>query len=196
MTIRTDIVQRAFRMLNKVGIGQDLDPDEASEALKVFQDMLITMPEIGLGGPLTDVLISADYTANEDERITNTSGSPVVISLPSTITETNGTVRPPRNGAIVQINGAASPEIHLYVGYLAGWQRLTDLTLNSANPLGPMHHEGLAALLALRLTGPNTAIPEAVPLQAEKGLQHIANRFRPSMDTPLDLALRRRRRYA
>lgn len=196
MTIRTDIVQRAFRMINRIGVAADLDPDEAAEALTIFQDMLITMPALGIGGPLTDVLISDDYTANEDESITNTSGSPVVISLPSTITESDGTSRPPRNGAIVQINSATSAEVHLYVGYLASWKQMTGLTLNSASPLGPMHNEGLAALLALRLAGPNTAIPQSVALQAERGRRDIEIRFRPSMDTPLDLALQRRRRYA
>lgn len=193
MSIRTEIIQRAFRMLNKVGIGQSLDNDEAAEAMTAFQDMILTLPAVGVGGPLTPVVISEAYTAGENEAITNTSGGAVVITLPTTVTDPwTGETRPPLPGAIVQINGAASPEIHIYVDYLASWKEITGLTQNSAVPFGPAHNEGLAAMLALRIAGPNTKIPDNVVLMAERGDQDLYRRFPPDLQVAIDTAMQGR----
>lgn len=194
MTIRTAIIQRAKRMLNEIGVAEDLDPDEAAEAMTAFQAMLLSTVSIGMGGPLTPVLISADYTAGEDEEITDTSGT-ATITKPTTITESDGEVRAPRNGAAIQINKASGAEVWLYVAYLASWKRLTGLTQNDASPLGPAHDEGLAAMLAVRIAGPNTAIPVNVALMAEKGMNDIYIRFQPDLEVTLDEAFRRRRRW-
>jgi hypothetical protein len=194
VTIQTDIVRRAFRMLNRIGIGEDLDADEADEALTAFQTMLLTLPCLGLGGPLTNVRISANYTAGEDERISADSALSLTVTLPDTVTdEDTGEDRAPRNGAIVEVTGS-SPTIYVYVAYLNSWKQLTGLTLQSENPLGALHHEGLAAMLAVRIAGPNTTIPNSVALMADKGLADIERRFPVEWEVDLDTALLRRTR--
>lgn len=196
MTIQTAIVRRAMRMLNLVGVGASLDPDEADEALVAFQSMMLSLPGLGLGDQLEPVLISANYTAGENESITDSSGS-AVITLPPTIAAEDsetGEERAPLNGAIVQINSATVATVYVYVAYLKGWKQLTGLTLAGESPLGPAHDEGLAAMLAERIAGPNTAIPSNVVLMAEKGQRDIYLRFEQDATTELDRAFQGRTR--
>lgn len=195
MTIRTNIVQRAMRMLNTIGIGAALDADEAAEAMTAFQDMLMSLPALGLGGPLDDVLISANYTAGENEAITDSSGSAVITKPTTVVDDDTGLDRAPRNGAVIQINGASSPTIWVYVAYLQAWKQFTGLTLNSESPLGPVHNEGLAAMLAVRIASPTTQISNNVALMAEKGINDINARFPPDLESTLDRSFQTRRQF-
>lgn len=189
MTLR-DLVARSLRMLRVYGSGVDPTAEEADDGLKAFVSMALAWPAFGVGGPLTEVLISADYTPNEDERITVTSGAPVV-TLPSTITDADTLeLRPPRDGALV-IETGTTPKVWIYGAQRAAWVDLNALTANSATPFGPEHDEGLAALLAIRLSPEyGAAIPDTVAALAQLGQAQLDARLMPPLQAavPLELA--------
>jgi hypothetical protein len=72
MTVR-DTLTRAVRMTRARGLGSTPTSEEMTAMLDDFQNMLMALPRTAL----TDVLISANYTAGENERITDTSGTAV-----------------------------------------------------------------------------------------------------------------------
>lgn len=174
-----DTIARAIRMTGARGLGQSVSADETAEALAVFQNMLISLPRT----ILTDVLITANYTAGENERITM-SGGAFTVTKPSTVTDTKtGATRAPRNGAIIEIADATTPQRWIYITELAGWQQVHSLTLTSVQPFGPEHEEGLAAMLAMRLyptlQQDQSRQPSALTVsQASMGRAAIRQKFR------------------
>jgi hypothetical protein len=173
MTMR-DTLTAAIRMIGVRALYDTPDEVEMDLALQSFQTMIGTLPKVRL----TDVLVDAAYTAKEDERIFNTTGSPVLITLPDTITDPiTGVERPPRNGAMVVV--AVTGTRHIYISELGAWQTSTGLTLESEQPFGPEHEQGLRAMLAVRiapeLQRPN--VPDWVVSMAEAGRRTIRQRF-------------------
>lgn len=190
MTLQA-LIQRAARMLNRIAVGSEVEGEEATEALAIFQAMILSLPALGLGGPLTPVVISADYTAGENERILDTSGT-ATVTRPTTIDD-NGVARAPINGAIVEVVGA-SPTLHIYVAYLGAWKPLMGLSFADENPLGPQHDEGLAAMLAVRWAPPSMGLPANVAAMSERGMRDIETRFLKPIESRLDTAHVRLRR--
>lgn len=189
MTLQA-LIQRAARMLNRIAVGSEVEGEEAVEALAIFQAMILSLPALGLGGPLTEVVISDDYTAGENERILDTSGT-AVITRPTTIDD-DGVTRAPINGAIVEVVGA-SPTLHIYVAYLGAWMPLMGLDFDDVNPLGPQHDEGLAAMLAVRWAPPSMNLPINVAAMSERGMRDIETRFFKPIESLLDTGHVRRR---
>lgn len=192
MTV-ADIIARAITLSGLRGFNQTPGADETAAALTTFQNMLLSLPRT----VLTDVLITANYAANENERITN-SGGPWVVTKPTTITDADtGALRAPRNGAVIEVANATAPMRHIYITELAGWQQVTGLTLTSVQPFGPEHDEGLTAMLAVRLfpvfQQDQTRSPSAVTLQmASMARAAIRQRFRqPYVATTDPLLLNR-----
>lgn len=98
------------------------------------------------GKTLTDVLTAVDYTAKEDERVFNTSGSPIAVTLPTTITE-YGVTRAPRAGALIEVADSTT-ERFIYVPELASWKKVNDLTLDGDHPFGASMDDALSSMLA------------------------------------------------
>lgn len=178
MTVQ-DIITRAIILTGARSFSQIPGANETAAALTTFQNMLLGLPRT----VLTDVLITANYTAGENERITN-SGGPFTVTKPTTVVDTKtGLTRAPHNGAVVEVANATTPTRHIYITELAGWQQVHGLALTDASPFGPEHNEGLAAMLAVRLypvlQQDQTRSPSAVTLQlAQQGRAAIRQRFR------------------
>jgi hypothetical protein len=128
----------------------------------------------GMFGPVEDVLVEADYTAEENQRIVNISDADVTITLPATITETvagNEITRPPEDRAFVLVAGP-DPFIYIYDADQADWVSIYDLTLDSNAPLSQRYYGDLCTLLAyqlcsdLHLPPPVTLIPYIEPARA------------------------------
>lgn len=188
MTTNRDIITRAFRLIGQLAAGEVPTSDEASDALVTFQSIIFALPGIGFPDGLTEVDITADYTAGEDERIRSTSGSPVV-TLPTTITDSDGTVRPPRNGARVQIIGSAG-KFYLYVSAQGAWVALDDMALETVFPLGYEHEEGFASVLATRLAPEYGAvISEPLAIMAERGNRLLRRAYNRAVATRSDDAV-------
>lgn len=146
-----DVITRAMTKGRIRGLGDDPSAEESTVGLETLQSFYDELISLGAFGRLTEVIVDSAYTAGENERIYNTSGSPVVITLPETVDDTeNGDTRPPRDRSLVVIAGDPT-EAHLYSAPLGAWQQLTGLTLQSEAPLSERSFDGLASLLAVML---------------------------------------------
>lgn len=189
MTVR-EIITNALRQLGALAGGREPKAADATLGLQTLQAMLLTLPEFSRS--LARVRVSANYTAEENQRIFNTSGSPITITLPDAVEDTDDEIpddseRPPKNGAMVAESSATTAKVYVYVEYLASWMQLTNLTLDSDNPLGPEHDEGLAAMLAVRLQPYfRTPLEPAVAVLATEGRTRIRQRFRQPVDVTTD----------
>jgi hypothetical protein len=192
MTMR-DTLTAAIRMTGARALGDTPDAEEMDVALEAFQTMIGSLPKVSL----TDVIIDAAYTAKEDERIFSTAAAPVVITLPETVIDTKtGLERPPRNGAMVVV--AVTGSRHIYISELGGWQTATGLTLESVQPFGPEHEQGLRAMTAVRIAPDlqRLDVPDWVIQMAEVGRRTIRQRFLQTVQVQTDpLLLSKFQRY-
>ena len=180
MTTVLDWIGRSLRMLGVLPAGRVPSGQMAADALSVANGLIMGLPEIGMAPTLTEVVITADYTAGEDERVVNISGLDLTITLPETLT-TNGQTRTPRNGARVVVTGNSA----ITFIYLAnsGWHQVSGLDLNSTAPLGPELYTGLCAVLAVHLGPEFDQEPSAsVIALAQAGLVSIATQFWRSVE--------------
>lgn len=161
------LIKRALRMLGELRSGREPPANEAADALQSLQGLYKHLVATGTLGALRDVLVSANCTAGENQRIVNTSGSPITITLPTTVQDhsnyasdtciwdygfigaTDGT-RPPRDRAVV-VEAGTSPKTYLYDADLAAWVLIDSLTLTSVAPFTQKLETGMAALLALHM---------------------------------------------
>lgn len=175
MTTMRDVLTRAIRMSRARQLGETPDAHEINAALEDAQAMFLTFPI----RRLTDVLITDDYEAGENERITYTSGSHTV-TYPSTVENDDGTTRAPQNGAIVEVTAAAGSTRKIYIAELKTWMTLTGLTLTSEQPFGPTHDLDVAAMICARICGPvlQAEIPADVVALADQARGNIRNAFR------------------
>jgi hypothetical protein len=153
MTTCREGVTRTLRYLGLVSEGQPAPSAyDAQNALQALQNVYLEFISAGRFGPSTDVLISADYTASENERVINETVTDYTISLPDTIDTTDAcgatVTRAPYDRSFVIVAGGST---FLYDADLAGWQEIEALTLDSDMPLGRRYFLGLAALTALAL---------------------------------------------
>jgi hypothetical protein len=187
MTTMRDTLTRAIRMSRARPLGDTPAGEEIDAALEEAQSMFLTLPV----RRLMDVLITEDYEAAENERITYTSGSPTV-TYPTSIVTLYGT-RPPTNGAIVEVSGAAGSTRKIYIAELKTWMTLTGLGLTSEQPFGPTHDQDVAAMICARICGPvyQREVPSDVLVMANTGRTNIRNAFRQVYSPTFDRALLR-----
>ena len=181
-TIR-EVLTQAIRYTRAYALGDTPAANEMDAALEDAQSYFLTFPI----RKLKPVLVSADYTAKENERIANSSGSPITVTLPETITE-NGTERSPYNGALVEVAGGARS---IYIAELGEWMTLTGLTLTSENPFGPTHDMNVAAMIAARIAGTvfQREAPADVMALANQARTSIRNDFLQVYTPNFDRAL-------
>jgi hypothetical protein len=187
MTTMRVILTRAIRMTRALPMGDTPEAEQMDAALEDAQSYYLYFPI----RKLTDVLITADYTAKENERITWTSGSPTV-TIPTTITE-DGSDRLPYNGAIVETTGTSGSTRKIYISELKTWMTLTGLALTSEQPFGPTHDGDVAAMIAARIAGPvfQRAAPDDVMALANAGRTAIRAAFHQKYTPTFDRALLR-----
>lgn len=173
------VITRALEKIRVRAVGDAPSAEEAAGALQTLQSLYDELIAIGAFGRLTEVLVDDAYTAGENERIYNTSGSPVTITLPETIQDDDtGLDRPPRDRCVVVI--ASDPiKAHLYSAPLGEWQELTSLALEDVAPLSERSFDGLSSLLAVALSEENLK-PVGPVLQAR------AQAFRSMIVTRFD----------
>lgn len=169
-----DWVGRSLRMLGVLAAGQVPSGQKAADALEAANGLILGLPQIGYAPSLREVIITADYTAGEDERVVN--GGGYVVTLPSTVDDC-GDVRAPRNGARVVTVAAGAAVTSIYLSN-SGWHQVSGLALTDPAPLGPELYTGLCAVLAVHL-GPEfdqEPSPAVVSL-AQAGLVSMAAQF-------------------
>lgn len=144
MTTMRVLLTRAMRRTRARSLVDTPAPEEMDAALEDAQAFFMGLT----ARTLADVLVSADYTAGEDERVFNSSGSPIVVTLPETVTVW-GVERPPRNGALVEVAAAATRSI--YIADQGAWNAVTGLTLDTEQPFGLPMDDALSDMLAVRM---------------------------------------------
>lgn len=157
-TVR-DIVTLALKQGRVLGLNATPTSTEASAGLTAFQLLLDSWVANGMFGRLTDVYKTADYTAEEGERVI--APTAITVTFPTTVEGDEGD-RAPRDLAIIEtvLNGTRAVKVY----DRTGWVSLLGLTLDSAAPFAGRGESGLAACVARhfcemfgREIGPNTA---------------------------------------
>lgn len=179
--------QVIYSALRKIGAGVDegnpaAKPYPAQIGLELLQSLYRESVASGLFGRLTDVTVSADYEAKENERIHNSSDDDIEITLPATIVDAvTGETRVPINRAVVQVSGD-TPVTYIYSHLINDWIAIDDLTLNSEAPLSEQGVNGLACWLAVLLADDGFgATPSAETIR-------VAARFRGAQALRYDAA--------
>lgn len=179
MTTVLNWISRSLRMLGAIGTGEIAAGQEAKDALEAVNGLILGLPEIGLAPTLTEVIISADYTAGEDERIVNNGG--YAVTLPTTIDDC-GETRSPLNGARVVVVAAGVATTSIYLSN-SGWETVSGLKLTDTAPLGPEVYTGLCGLLAVHLAPEYGVEPNATVVGfATGGRTQIADQFQREVE--------------
>lgn len=188
-TIR-QLVTRAARMLQIGGneAMRALPAAMGADGLESAQGMYAGFVANGLFGPATEVLADDDYTANENERVINTSGGSIDVTMPATITEC-GVTRAPQDRSFVIVTGT-SPATVVYDADQAAWVQIETLTLDDNAPFTSRFETGLSALLAVHIAAeyglPVNAVTAALATSA-----HAAMRIKRPIVQSVDSALLR-----
>jgi hypothetical protein len=142
-TVR-DIVNRALQISRIVALGREPKASEADLGLEVVQGMFDGWVEGGMFGRLTDVYETANYTANEYERVT--APTAITVTKPDTIPSED---RAPYELAciVTVLNGAQTN----YIYSQGEWLSLSGLSLSSDAPLAHYDRHGMACAVAARL---------------------------------------------
>lgn len=177
-----DWISRSLRMLGVLRRGQVPSGTLAADALEAANGLILSLRQVGAAGNLKEVIVTANYTAGENERIVNNLGDDLIVTLPETITDC-GEVRVPRNGSRVVIAGN-EPVTFIYVASI-GWQKVSGLELSDPAPLGPELYTGLCAVLAVHLGPDHDQEPsETVVALAQAGLVSIGAQFWREVSVP------------
>lgn len=169
------IINRALRMLGVVDAGSAPTATQGEQALEALQSLVLALPNTNRW---TDVDVTEDYTAGENERIRATTTDALTITIPVSVASGDrlldrcGNVtlvcsaadRAPRELARVQITDALSDTTYTYYyrSDLAQWTRVDALTLTGESALSAIFDMGLSAMLAVVLADEYGAAPSAV----------------------------------
>ena len=187
MTTVQEGVTRALRYLSVVNEGHPApaayESDIGLQALKALYVQLVTG---GRFGPITDVAVTAAYTAGENERIADLSGVAVAVTLPASVVDAvTGLSRAVEDRSVVQIVGGST---WIYDTGQGAWVDTQAITLASQLPLGHRFMTALAALLAV-VVAPELGVsaPETVVTLAESGRAQLRAKkpIRVSVDTAM-----------
>lgn len=191
------LFKRSLRMLGELASGREPAANEAADGLQALQGLYKHLVATGALGRLRDVLTAANYTAGENERVINTSGGAITITLPTTVNDYNsygapgaGTtydygfvglpsgVRAPRDRAVV-VKAGATPTTWIYDADLASWVDVDGLALTSEAPFTQKLETGMAALLAAHIAGEyrDTGLPQSVAIGAAQCMTALTQRL-------------------
>lgn len=180
-------VTRALRYLSVVNEGHPAPaPYESDVALQALKALYVQLVTGGRFGPITDVAVTAAYTAGENERIADLSGVAVAITLPASVVDAvTGLSRAVEDRSVVQIVGGST---WIYDTGQGAWVDTQAITLASQFPLGHRFMTALAALLAV-VVAPELGVsaPETVVTLAESGRAQLRVKtpIRVSADTAM-----------
>jgi hypothetical protein len=147
MTTCREILTFALKQARAINMGEDLSAEELTDGMTALQSMFDEWVANGMFGQLTDVYTTADYTANEGERVVAPAG--VTVTIPTTISDCDGT-RAPRDLSLIETSINGTRQVSLYDR--DAWVRIEALTADTACPLARRGVAGLAACVATTFT--------------------------------------------
>jgi hypothetical protein len=141
-----DIITYAMRQTKVLASGDVPTADELSDGRIALQSLYDNWLANGMFGRLTDRYESADYTAEEGQRIIAPAG--VVITIPDTIDgDPNSDTRAPRDLSVIETLVDGVRTVKLWDRN--GWVDLLSLGDDDEAPLASRGAWGLAATLAV-----------------------------------------------
>jgi hypothetical protein len=197
-----EIIARAFRMLGMKDAAES--PDDVSDALSVLQSTILALPG---ATHWRDVVISAAYTAGENERIFAESGGPWVIAGPQRVESSRQILfccdqyavacegyddRPIKDGSRVQLLDGSSALTQMYRADIQAWVQASGLALTGTCPVNGDLEDSLAALLAVAMAPEFSAQPSPIVIQmAVDARSRMRARYGKRQDIAVDAALLR-----
>ncbi len=146
-TVRS-VVTTALRKLRVVYTGRNPTASEAQDGLESLQSFYDEW--VSSNKRLTPYIVTAAYTAEEDQRLQN--ASDYTITYPTTVEDrATGEDRPVHDRSVVVDVRSTGPVAKVYSAQDGAWQQLSGLTLDSEAPFSERGKDGLACVLALRL---------------------------------------------
>lgn len=139
-----DIITRALRRLKVLDESEAPSAEHAVTGMEALQDLF---DNAVMAVALTDVVVTANYTAGENERI-RLSGGAWTITYPTTISDDGD--RDPYDLRVVVVAGA-TPVHKIYDAQLASWVTVSGLTLADDCPLSTRNAKAISGLLAGQL---------------------------------------------
>ena len=174
-----DIVTLGLKQARVVGVSDTPSASEADVGMTVLQSLYRSWFDSGEFGRLTDVYKAADYTAQEQERITAETG--VTVTLPTTYSITSGKYgdgtgqrRAPYELAAIAVVKDGAELSYIWDG--SAWIELNSLALGDNAPLAKYNEAGLSAFYALHYA-------ETFGAQIGPGTKKLADRFISAMRT-------------
>lgn len=150
-----DAVRLALLKAQIINSGEAGEAEEIKDGLAVYQSLLDETVDAGGFGLLKDVVVSADYTPAEGDRV-RVDGT-ATVTPPTLIYDADiGGSRAPLDLALVVVNRPADGafERHLYEAPRGEWVRLDGLQATTEYaPLSSRGLDGLAAWIAERYAG-------------------------------------------
>lgn len=164
------VIKRSMQHLGSLNVGEDPTDNEAQDFMVSLQSLYDGWVTAGMFGTLTDVLITADYTAKENERITGN----FTVTVPSTVT-CEGVARTPRDLSLIETFDTVRK---VYLFDRNAWVQIDSLTLNSTAPLSARSFVGLSACLA-------AFIADELGKPLGQGTTRLASQFRAQISMKL-----------
>ncbi len=174
MTTCRAILTQALRALSALGVGDEPSTDELGAGMDVLGELMLDLHNAR--GPLTDIDVTANHIAAEDQRVRIQAGDTVSVTLPNSVPvynlpdpydygftldvilppvgstgEADGVnFRQPRDGTRIEIVGTTQA-LFFYRADLNAWMDAVNLGLDGEVPLNARYTSALAALTAERL---------------------------------------------
>lgn len=206
MATARDLISRALRKIGKLGAGREPRLADQEDALETLKSLLLSWVQSGAFGRLSDVVPLSDYTAGENQRIFRNSNAVTSITLPELVpayanplpynleraypvnyAAAVSNMRPPRDGAVVQIADYDNDLVttYLYDGTARLWVEVGGIGLDDTVPR-TSDAEGFSACLARDLADTfGMTAGEATRRQARRYEDAMVLRF----STPREVAV-------
>ncbi|HXV00650.1 MAG TPA: hypothetical protein VG166_09140 [Caulobacteraceae bacterium] len=175
MPTARSVIKDALRALKVLAPGDMAHVDQLNAGLSGLQNLIQELHEGR--GPLRDVDVSADWIADENQRVRIEDGASVTVTLPNSVrmiggldpydygfitSAQSGQVqgstgpadgvlwRPPRDGSRIEIVGTTQ-QLFFYRADLNEWVNALDIRLDDEVPLAARYAGPLGAFLAERI---------------------------------------------
>jgi hypothetical protein len=170
-----DIITAAQRKLGIIRSGGNVSANDAADGMRSLVSLYNGWVNGGAFGRVYSVPISTsgDYTAGPNQHINVLTDDAVNIELPATMDRLSwcnwrpnrdygwglnvpfaDSVNVPPDKTVVRITDQFGPSraVYIYDGYVQLWMRIDALGLNDEAPLSQRDADGLAAILAVRMS--------------------------------------------
>lgn len=184
MTVR-EVIRRALQMLRVISAGETPSGEEVADGLIAYNGLISSLRGYGVGPSLRPMLSSNGYA-----RVGGVHSDSALV-----------TPLDPSDGARFGVTGACSvtsdrtiedgtvtvAAVWFYRADIDTWIKEAEASDLDGEPQFPSElHEGLAAMLAMRLPDYGPEPSQSVAVMADEAMGRMVARYRPRVETPCD----------